>query len=130
MAAMELIVVVLNHTNEELSLDAQSPQLEQGEWMTDSAESQPPQEIRAGESGMWRCKARHVGAGIAGSAQYRIVGYGANDLVTLNWDVPVVGANKFEHSSETAEFGVEVLGGSGRQAVAVFVFAPAKPAKD
>lgn len=68
MAGKELVVVVLNHTNEELKLESE-PRLEHGEWM-DAPESQPPWEIRAGESGMWRCKSRHIGTGIAGSVTY------------------------------------------------------------
>lgn len=121
MTARELIVVVLNHINEELNLEPESAHLDRGEWTTDTPESEPPLEIRAGESGMWRCKSRHVGAGIEGSATYRIVGYGPNDKVTLSWDVRYVGPNKFSHSCEADEFTVRVLGGSGRQAVAVFV---------
>merc|ERR1712000_758862 len=121
MAARELIVVVLNHTNEELNLEPESLRLEHGEWM-DAPDSQSPQEIRAGESGMWRCKSRHIGTGIEGSVTYRIVGYGTNDRVTLTWNVHYVGPNKFHHSCATEEFTVRVLGGAGKQAVAVFVF--------
>ncbi|KFA70269.1 hypothetical protein S40285_09772 [Stachybotrys chlorohalonatus IBT 40285] len=66
MAARELIVVALNHTNEELNLEPQSPRLDHGEWM-DVPESQPPQEIRAGESGIWRCKSRRIGTGVEGA---------------------------------------------------------------
>lgn len=122
MAARELTVVLLNQTNEELALDPQSPRLDQGVWMTDTPESEPPLEVRAGESGIWRCKSRHVGDGTVGAVSYRIVGYGDNDKLTLSWDIRYVGANKFEHTCETSEFTVRVLGGSGRQAVAVFVF--------
>lgn len=47
-------------------MDPQSACLEHGEWKTDTTESEPPAEIIAGESGMWRCK-------------YRIVRYGEKD---------------------------------------------------
>lgn len=122
MAARELIVILLNQTNEELTLDPQSPQLDQGEWMTDTPESEPPVEIRAGESGMWRCKSKHVGAGTVGSVSYRIVGYGDNDKISMSWDIRYVGPSKFEYAVESKDFAMRVLGGSGRQAVAVFVF--------
>ncbi|KID84428.1 lysophospholipase Plb1 [Metarhizium guizhouense ARSEF 977] len=122
MAARELIVILLNYTNEELAMDPQSPHLEQGEWMTDTPESQPPAEIMAGESGMWRCKSRHVGAGTVGSVSYRIVRYGEKDKITLSWDIRYVGSSKFEYTVEAEEFTMRVLGGGGKQAVAVFVF--------
>ncbi|KAJ9419353.1 hypothetical protein FOXG_07242 [Fusarium oxysporum f. sp. lycopersici 4287] len=97
MAVRELIVMVLNHTNEELNLESESPRLGHGEWM-DTPESQPPQEIRAGESGMWRCNSCHIGTGIEGSVTYRIAGYGTNNRVNLTWNVHYVGPNKFHHS--------------------------------
>ena len=122
MASRELIIVFLNYTNEELKLDPESLRLEQGEWGTDTKESQPPSEIRAGESGLWRCKSPHVGAGTVGSVTYQIVGYGEGGGVTVSWDVRYVGPSKFEHSCQAGEFATRVLGGSGRQAVAVFVF--------
>jgi hypothetical protein len=121
MAARELIVILLNQTNEELTLDPGSARLEHGEWMTDTPEAEPPVEVRAGESGMWRCRSPHVGAGTMGSVMYRIVGYGENDKITLSWDIRYVGPSKFDHEVESDEFAIRVLGGSGRQAVAVFV---------
>ncbi|KAG8418377.1 Lysophospholipase 1 [Metarhizium acridum] len=126
MAARELIVILLNHTNEELSLEPGSPHLDHGDWMTDTPESEPPVEIRAGESGMWRCKSRHVGAGTVGAVSYRIVGYGEKDKISLSWDVRYVAPSKFEHLVESDEFTIRVLGGSGKQAVAVFVLEPAQ----
>jgi hypothetical protein len=67
-------VLVLNHTNEELDLEPESPSLEHGQWM-DTPESRPPTEILSGESGMLRCKSSHMYAGIEGSVTYRVVGY-------------------------------------------------------
>ena len=121
MAARELVVVVLNQTNEELIMDRESLHLEQGEWMTGTPESQPPEEIRAGESGMWRGKPPHLGSGTTGSVKYRIAGYGPRDKLMFSWDVRYVGPSKFGHGSESDEFTIRVMGGSGRQAVAVFV---------
>lgn len=121
MAARELIVIFLNHTNEELSLEPGSAHLDHGEWMTGTPESEPPKEIRAGESGMWRCKSRHVGLGTVGAVSYRIVRYGEKDKISLSWDVRYVVPSKFKHTVESDEFAIRVLGGSGSPAVAVFV---------
>ncbi|KAK9445441.1 lysophospholipase Plb1 [Metarhizium brunneum] len=123
MAARELIVTFLNHTNEELSLVPGSVRLDHGEWMTGTPESEPPREIRAGESGMWRCKSRHVGSGTVGAVDYRICGYGEKDKISVSWDVRFVTPSKFEHKVESDEFAIRVLGGNGWPAVAVFVLA-------
>ncbi|KAH7142920.1 hypothetical protein B0J13DRAFT_636740 [Dactylonectria estremocensis] len=125
MVAREVVVVVLNQTNEELGLQQDSPHLEHGEWMT-MTES-PPQQILAGESGMWRCQARHIGTQIEGSVTYRIVGYGAANAVTFAWKVSLVEPNKFRHICSAEEFDVRIISGGGLQAVGVFVFEPAKP---
>lgn len=121
MATRELLVVILNHTNEELDLEPESPNLEHGQWM-DTPESRPPTEILAGESGMLRCKSSHVGAGVEGSATYQVVGYKTNHKVTFLWNVPYVGQNKFDCLCAAEGFGVRVLGGKGNQPVVVFVF--------
>lgn len=69
-------------------------------------ESEPPVEVRAGESGMWRCRLLYVGAGTAGSVSYCIAGYGENDKITLSWDIRYVGLSKFEHEVEFNEFAI------------------------
>jgi hypothetical protein len=120
-AIRELIVVVLNHTNEELNLEPESLRLDHGEWM-DGPESQPPQDIRAGESGIWRCKSCHIGRGFTGGVTYRVAGYGTKNSVALTWDVRYAGPNKFHQSCTAEEFAVRVLGGSGKLAIAIFVF--------
>ncbi|KAH7133741.1 hypothetical protein EDB81DRAFT_887553 [Dactylonectria macrodidyma] len=125
MVVREVVVVVLNHTNEELDLQPDSPHLEHGEWIA-TTES-PPQEILAGESGMWRCQPSHIGTQIEGSVTYRIVGYGAANAVTFAWKTSLVEPNKFRYSCAAEDFDVKVIGGGGMQAVAVFVFEPAKP---
>lgn len=127
MAARELVVVVLNHTNEELSLEPGSARLALGEWTAGTPESQPPAGIRAGESAMWRCRSRRLGAGTAGSVAYRIVGYGAQSRVSFSWDVHYLTPSRFAHACDSDEFAVRALGGSGRQAVAVFVFGECVP---
>lgn len=121
MAAQELIVIFLNHTNEELTLVPGSVRLDHGEWMTGTPESEPPKEIRAGESGIWRCKSRHVGWGTVGAVDYYISGYGEKDKISVSWDVRNVVPSKFEPTVESDEFAIRVLGGSGWPAVAVFV---------
>lgn len=120
MAARELLVVILNHTNEELNLQPESPTLKHGNLM-DSPDSRPPLEILAGESGMLRCKSNHVGVGVEGSITYRVVGFGANNGVTFVWNVPYIGPNKFDGYCAVDGFTVTVLGGRGNQAVVVFV---------
>ncbi|KAH7142529.1 hypothetical protein DER46DRAFT_542682 [Fusarium sp. MPI-SDFR-AT-0072] len=112
MATRELLVIILNHTNEELNIEPQSPSLDHGHWI-DTPDSRPPQMILAGESGMLRCK---------GSITYRVVGFDANNKVTFLWNVPYVGPNKFDCSCATDAFTVKVMGGRGNQAVVVFVF--------
>jgi hypothetical protein len=122
MAARELVVILLNHTNEELAIDPEFTCLEHGEGKTDTPESEPPAQIGAGESGMWRCKSPHVGVGTIGCVSYRIVRYGEKNKITLSWDIRYVGSSKFEYTVEAEEFTMRVLGGSGKQAVVVFVF--------
>lgn len=121
MTARELLVVILNHTNEELNLEAESPSLKHGLWM-DTQDSRPPQEILAGESGMLRCKSRHLGTGIEGSVTYRIISFEGDNKVTFLWNVYYLGQNKFYFSCGVGGFTVRTLGGQGSQAVAVFVF--------
>ncbi|EXK78838.1 hypothetical protein FOQG_16504 [Fusarium oxysporum f. sp. raphani 54005] len=121
MATRELLVIILNHTNEELNIEPQSPSLDHGHWI-DTPDSRPPQMILAGESGMLRCKSSHIGGGIEGSITYRVVGFDANNKVTFLWNVPYVGPNKFDCSCAIDAFTVKVLGGRGNQAVVVFVF--------
>ncbi|KAM6505438.1 hypothetical protein FSOLCH5_014655 [Fusarium solani] len=125
MAARELLVVILNHTNEELNLEPSSPSLDHGQWM-DTSDSRPPQEILAGESGILRCKSHRVGMGVEGSVTYRIVGLEGRNKVTFKWNVHYLGQNKFDAACAADSFKVRVLGGHGNQAVVVFVFEPAK----
>lgn len=121
MTARELLVVILNHTNEELNLQPDSPTLKHGHLM-DAPDSRPPLEILAGESGMLRCKSIHAGAGVEGSVTYRVVGFQANNGVTFMWNVPYLGPNKFDCSCAVDDFTVSILGGRGNQAVVVYVF--------
>ncbi|POR35427.1 Lysophospholipase [Tolypocladium paradoxum] len=111
MTVRDLIVVVLYHTNEELSLEPESPRLDRGEWMTDTAESQPPPEIRAGESGMWRCESRHAGAGIEGLhiPDHRVRGERQGDI-----DLGLTLVRRMNSQSES-------WAGAGGRAIAVFV---------
>jgi hypothetical protein len=125
MAARELTVVVLNHTNEELGLEPASTILDHGQWV-DEPEWYPTQLILAGESGLWRCESRHFGSNIEGSVTYRILHETANRKVTFKWNIHYVGTNKFDHTCTMDEFGVRAFGGSGRHAVAVFVFGSSK----
>ncbi|KAH7145568.1 hypothetical protein B0J13DRAFT_607215 [Dactylonectria estremocensis] len=125
-ASRELVVVVLNLTNEELSLFPESPNLSHGKWMDDPG-SRPPQEIRAGESGMWRCQAEHIGVQIEGSASYSIVGYDYNVRVTFTWKIYSVRPNEFNQSCAAEGFEIQVIGGGGRQPVVVYVFKPTEP---
>lgn len=74
MTTRELIVVILNHTNEELNLEPQSPSLERGHWL-DSLDIRPPSMMLGGESGVLRCQSNHVGGGVEGSITYHIVGF-------------------------------------------------------
>ncbi|KAI7767061.1 hypothetical protein LZL87_012347 [Fusarium oxysporum] len=122
MATRELLIVILNHTNEELNTEPEWPALNHGQW-NKAPDIQPPQTILAGESGMLRCKSSHIGGGIDGSITYRIVGFEGRNEVTFIWSVPYVGANKFDASSAISDFAVEILGGRGKEAVVVFVFA-------
>ncbi|KAM5364592.1 hypothetical protein ACJZ2D_011448 [Fusarium nematophilum] len=123
MTTRELLLVILNQTNEELSLEPGSLSLGRGEMM-DTPDSKPPQEILAGESGMLRCKSSHIGRGVEGSITYQIVGYEGENRVKFVWDVPYLGANHFAGSSLADGFMVKILGGQGSQAVVVFVFTP------
>ncbi|KAF5026368.1 hypothetical protein F66182_1576 [Fusarium sp. NRRL 66182] len=121
MATRELLVVLLNHTNEELSLDNQSPILAHGHWM-EIPSLQPPQTILAGESGIFRCQSSYMGGKVEGSIIYRVVGFEGNNQLTLLWNVPYVGPNSFDYSCGLCTFTVKILGGKGNQAVVVFVF--------
>ncbi|KAH7208601.1 hypothetical protein DER44DRAFT_660612 [Fusarium oxysporum] len=123
MATRELLIVILNHTNEELNTEPEWPTLNHGQW-NKTPDLQPPQTILAGESGMLRCKSSHIGGGVDGSITYRIVGFEGRNEVAFMWSVPYVGANKFDASCAVSDFGVEILGGRGKEAVVVFVFAP------
>ncbi|KAF4956898.1 hypothetical protein FGADI_3501 [Fusarium gaditjirri] len=127
MAARELLIVILNHTNEELNSEPEWPTLNHGQW-NKTPDLQPPQTILAGESGMLRCKSSHMGGGVDGSITYRIVGFEGRNEVTFTWSVPYVGANKFDACCAVSDFDVDILGGRGKEAVVVFVFGPAKKA--
>uniref|UniRef100_A0A0D2XTD3 Uncharacterized protein n=1 Tax=Fusarium oxysporum (strain Fo5176) TaxID=660025 RepID=A0A0D2XTD3_FUSOF len=98
MATRELLVVILNHTNEELNLEPQSPSLDHGHWI-DAPDSRPPQMILAGESGMLRCKSSHIGGGVQGSVTYRVVGFEANNRVTFLWNSWAGGEVRLSSSS-------------------------------
>ncbi|KAJ4248376.1 hypothetical protein NW762_012706 [Fusarium torreyae] len=124
MVAMELLVVILNHTNEELNVEPQSASLSRGEW-TDMPDLLPHQEILAGESGLLRCKSSHIGGGLEGSIAYQVIGFKPKNMVTFSWSVPYVGMNKFGFYCSATDFTVKILGGRGSQAVVVFVFEPA-----
>jgi hypothetical protein len=121
MATRELLVVILNHTNEELEIEPQSPSLDHGLWMA-TPDLQPPQTILAGESGMLRCKSSHIGGGVDGSITYQIIGFEPRNKVKFVWSVPYVGVNKFDSACACPEFKIDILGGRGNQAVIVFVF--------
>ncbi|KAH6980210.1 hypothetical protein EDB82DRAFT_539843 [Fusarium venenatum] len=125
MAARELLVVILNHTNEELNIEPESPSLDHGNWM-ETSESRPPQQILAGESGMMRCKSSHVYGTIDGSVSYRVVGVEMNNKVAISWSIPLVGPNKYDWSCPRDLFNIKVLGGRGNQAVTVFVIEPVR----
>ncbi|EXA30114.1 hypothetical protein FOVG_18464 [Fusarium oxysporum f. sp. pisi HDV247] len=125
MASRELLVVILNHTNEELNTELEWPTLIHGQFVKDP-DLPPPQTILAGESGMLRCKSNHLGGGIEGSITYRIVGFGPRNEATFSWSVPYVGMNKFSAASAIPNFKVQPLGGYGNQAVVVFVFEPSQ----
>ncbi|KAF4340748.1 hypothetical protein FBEOM_5352 [Fusarium beomiforme] len=125
MATRELVVVILNHTNEELNADVEWPALIHGHFIKDPT-LQPPQTILAGESGMLRCKSDHVGGLIEGSITYRIVGFGPRNEVTFSWSMPYIGVNKFAAASAIPNFTVRTFGGHGNQAVVVFVFEPSQ----
>ncbi|KAF5982000.1 hypothetical protein FBULB1_4502 [Fusarium bulbicola] len=127
MATRELLIVILNHTNEELIAEPEWPTLNHGQW-TKAPDIQPPQTILAGESGMLRCKSSHIGGGVDGSITYRIVGFEGRNEVAFMWSVPYVGANKFDACCAVSDFTVEILGGRGKEAVVVFVFGPTKAA--
>ncbi|EXK76630.1 hypothetical protein FOQG_18637 [Fusarium oxysporum f. sp. raphani 54005] len=125
MATRELLVVILNHTNEELNTEPEWPALTNGHFEK-APDLPPPQTILAGESGMLRCKSSHIGSGIEGSITYRIVGFGPRNEVTFSWSVPYVGVNRFNAASAIPNFTVNILGGRGNQAVVVFVFEPSQ----
>jgi len=129
MATRELLIVILNHTNEELNTEPEWPTLNHGQW-NKTPDLQPPQTILAGESGMLRCKSSHIGGGLDGSITYRIVGFEGRNEVAFMWSVPYVGANKFDASCAVSDFGVEILGGRGREAVVVFVFGESDACED
>lgn len=120
MAARELTVVFLNHTNEELNIEPESPSLDHGDWM-ETSEARPPQEILAGESGMLQCKSSRMYGAINGSVSYRLVGVEMNNKVTISWSIPHIGPNNYDWSCPQDLFNIKVLGGRGNQAVAVFV---------
>ncbi|KAI5460138.1 hypothetical protein BGZ63DRAFT_389580 [Mariannaea sp. PMI_226] len=124
MSSGELLVVVLNQSNEELNLLPDSPNLTRGEW-TDACEARPPQEILAGECGMWRIHGGRIGKQIEGSVAYQIVGYDSN-TITFSWKVYMVRSNEFQHSCTTNDFEVQVINGGGKPAIAIFIFKPAK----
>jgi hypothetical protein len=121
MASRQLVVVVLNQTNEELSLVPESMSLTHGKWM-DDPEARPPQEIRAGESGMWRCQAEHLGVQIEGGVCYSIVGYDSNLRLTFTWRIYSVRPNEFDQSCVIEGFEIQVIGGGGMQPIVVYVF--------
>ncbi|CEI68173.1 hypothetical protein FVEN_g12227 [Fusarium venenatum] len=123
MTTRELLVVILNHTNEELNTEPEWPTVTHGHFIKDP-EIPPPQTILAGESGMLRCKSDHLGGGIEGSITYRIVGFGPRNEVKFMWSVPYIGVNKFSAASAIPDFTVHALGGHGSQAVVVFIFQP------
>ncbi|KAH7200689.1 hypothetical protein BKA60DRAFT_582345 [Fusarium oxysporum] len=127
MATRELLVVILNHTNEELNTEPEWPALTHGHFEK-ALDLPPPQTILAGESGMLRCKSSHMGGGVEGSITYRIVGFGLRNEVTFMWSVPYVGVNRFSAASAIPNFTVNILGGRGNQAVVVFVFEPSQKA--
>ncbi|CZR40523.1 uncharacterized protein FPRO_05423 [Fusarium proliferatum ET1] len=121
MATRELLIVILNHTNEELTAEPEWPHLNRGNW-TKSPDLQPPQTILTGETGMLRCKSSHIGEGIDGSITYRIIRFEGRNELAFMWSVPYVGANKFDACCAVSDFTVEVLGGRGKEAVVVFLF--------
>ncbi|KAG9505066.1 hypothetical protein J7337_002032 [Fusarium musae] len=127
MATRELLIVILNHTNEELIAESEWPPLNHRGW-SKTLDLQPPQTILAGESGMLRCKSSHIGGGVDSSITYRIVGFEGRNDVAFIWSVPYVGTNKFDACCAVSDFTVEILGGRGKEAVVVFVFGPAKMA--
>ncbi|KAH7148128.1 hypothetical protein DER46DRAFT_514680, partial [Fusarium sp. MPI-SDFR-AT-0072] len=100
MAARELLVVILNYTNKEHNIEAESLSLDHGHWM-DTPDSRPPQDILAGES---------------------VVSFEANNKVTFSWNIPYVGPHKYDCCCPRDAFNIRVLGGRGNQAVVVFVF--------
>jgi hypothetical protein len=121
MTTRELLLVILNHTHDNLSLEPESLRLSHGELM-DTPDSRPPQEILAGESGMLRCKSSHIGRGFEGSVTYRIVGYEADNRVTFAWNVHYIGTNHFGCPCMADGFMVRILGGQGSRAAVVFEF--------
>ncbi|KAH7142514.1 acyl transferase/acyl hydrolase/lysophospholipase [Fusarium sp. MPI-SDFR-AT-0072] len=121
MATRELLVVILNHTNEELNTEPEWPTLTHGHFIKDS-DLPSPQTILAGKSGMLRCKSNHLGGGIEGSITYRIVGFGPRNEVTFMWSVLYIGVNRFSAASAIPNFTVHTFGGHGSQPVVVFVF--------
>ncbi|KAK2123339.1 hypothetical protein NOF04DRAFT_1195980 [Fusarium oxysporum II5] len=120
MAARELLVVILNHTNKEHNIKAESPSLDHGHWI-DTPDSRPPREILAGESGRLRCQSSHIYGVITGSVS-RVFGFETNNKVTLSWNIPCVGPNKYDCCCPRDAFNIRVLCGRGNQAVVVFVF--------
>ncbi|SCN81451.1 uncharacterized protein FFM5_02825 [Fusarium fujikuroi] len=109
MATRELLIVILNHTNEELTAEPEWSHLNR-------------------ETGMLRCKSSHIGGGIDGSTTYRIIGFEGRNELPFMWSVQYVGANKFDACCAVSDFTVEVLGRRGKEAVVIFVFGPAKMA--
>uniref|UniRef100_A0A8H7TQK1 Uncharacterized protein n=1 Tax=Bionectria ochroleuca TaxID=29856 RepID=A0A8H7TQK1_BIOOC len=109
MAAKELTVVILNHTNEELQLQPESLQLELGE-LLDLSKPSPPKNVLAGESVIWSFRSAHIGGGIQGQVAYQMVGFEENASVTFHWSVHLVGTNKFTHTSSVDGFTTRVLG--------------------
>lgn len=120
MDSRHLAVIVLNHTNEELAMLPPSMHLDHGKWANPS-ESEPPQDILAGESGIWRCQAQHVGGRIEGSVSYSIVGYEPKASVSFMWKTYALRPNEFTSACSEEDFTVQVIGGNGTPATAVFI---------
>lgn len=125
MTTTQLTVVILNHTNEELELVPDLMRVESGE-MVKADEYTPPKQILAGESAILPFKSIHIGSGIQGEVTYRMTGFEEEASVTFTWNVHLVSANKFTHSCTLDEFNTRLLGGGGKQAVAVFVLGKSK----
>ena len=113
------MVVVLNHTQDELDLDAQSRRLSQGIWET--VESVPPDVIVPGGSASWRCKSSGITQGIDGSVTYTVRGQVPHDKVRFCWKNRYFGPNFYDTSATRKSHVINVQGGSGAKTVVVFV---------